>query len=87
LPACLTLLFSCKGNDKPADDTRRSRAAAQTPVTVTTIADSAMVDYIDLSAISIFQQKNVVKANANGYIQKVNILPGHYVSKGEPSSA
>ncbi|MFS2189476.1 efflux RND transporter periplasmic adaptor subunit [Mucilaginibacter sp. Mucisp84] len=78
----LTLLYSCKGNT-PADDAGDAETAAQTPVTVTTVADSAMVDYIDLSATSVFQQKNVVKANANGYIQKVNILPGHYVNKGE----
>ncbi|MGF7075641.1 efflux RND transporter periplasmic adaptor subunit [Mucilaginibacter sp. 3215] len=79
----LTLLYSCKGNTQPADDTGEAETAAQTPVTVTSVADSAMVDYIDLSATSVFQQKNIVKANANGYIQKVNILPGHYVNKGE----
>lgn len=79
----LTLLYSCKGNTQPADDAGDAETAAQTPVTVTTVADSAMVDYIDLSATSVFQQKNIVKANANGYIQKVNILPGHYVNKGE----
>jgi len=79
----LTLLYSCKGNTQPADDAGDAGSAAQTPVTVTAIADSAMVDYIDLSATSVFQQKNIVKANANGYIQKVNILPGHYVNKGE----
>ncbi|QEM02168.1 HlyD family efflux transporter periplasmic adaptor subunit [Mucilaginibacter rubeus] len=79
----LTLLYSCKGNTQPADDAGDAGSAAQTPVTVTSVADSAMVDYIDLSATSVFQQKNIVKANANGYIQKVNILPGHYVNKGE----
>lgn len=79
----LTLLYSCKGNTQPADDAGEAETAAQTPVTVTSVADSAMVDYIDLSATSVFQQKNIVKANANGYIQKVNILPGHYVNKGE----
>lgn len=79
----LTLLYSCKGNTQPADDAGDGGAAAQTPVTVTTVADSAMVDYIDLSATSVFQQKNIVKANANGYIQKVNILPGHFVNRGE----
>lgn len=79
----LTLLYSCKGNTQPADDAGDGGPAAQTPVTVTSVADSAMMDYIDLSATSVFQQKNIVKANANGYIQKVNILPGHYVNKGE----
>lgn len=84
LTACiLATLYGCKGNTQPADDTAGDAASAQTPVTVTTISDSAMIDYIDLNAISVFQQKNIVKANANGYVQKVNILPGHFVNKGE----
>jgi multidrug efflux pump subunit AcrA (membrane-fusion protein) len=41
-----------------------------------------MVDYFDVSATSIFLQKNVVKANANGYIEGVNTQLGHYVAKG-----
>ena len=84
LTACiLASLYGCKGNTQPADDSAGDATAAQTPVTVTAISDSAMVDYIDLNATSVFQQKNIIKANANGYVQKVNILRGHSVSKGE----
>jgi len=80
--ACLPLLlFSCKGADKPADD-EDAPVASQTPVTVTTVTDSSLVDYFDVSATSIFLQKNVVKANANGYIENVNTQLGHYVAKG-----
>jgi len=80
--ACLPLLlFSCKGADKPADS-EDAAVASQTPVTVTTVTDSSMVDYFDVSATSIFLQKNVVKANANGYIEGVNTQLGHYVVKG-----
>ncbi|WDF75406.1 efflux RND transporter periplasmic adaptor subunit [Mucilaginibacter sp. KACC 22773] len=80
--ACLPfLLFSCKGADKPADG-EDAAVASQTPVTVTTVTDSSMVDYFDVSATSIFLQKNVVKANANGYIEGVNTQLGHYVAKG-----
>lgn len=80
--ACLPLLlFSCKGADKPADD-EDVAVASQTPVTVTTVTDSSMVDYFDVSATSIFLQKNVVKANANGYIEGINTQLGHYVAKG-----
>jgi multidrug efflux pump subunit AcrA (membrane-fusion protein) len=80
--ACLPLLlFSCKGADKPADD-EDVAVASQTPVTVTTVTDSSLVDYFDVSATSIFLQKNVVKANANGYIENVNTQLGHYVAKG-----
>ncbi|WP_183557272.1 efflux RND transporter periplasmic adaptor subunit [Mucilaginibacter sp. SP1R1] len=81
--ACLPLLlFSCKSKTQPAGD-EEAAVASQTPVTVTTVNDSSMIDYVDLSATSVFLQKNFVKANANGYVQKVNTQLGHYVSKGE----
>ena len=71
-------LFACK--DKPVAD---PDIKAQTPVTVTTINDSSLTDYINLNATSAFLQKNYVKANANGYIQVVNTKLGHFVNKGE----
>jgi multidrug efflux pump subunit AcrA (membrane-fusion protein) len=75
-------LFACGGKDKKeADDADNSKA--QTPVTVTTINDSTMTDYINLNAISAFLQKNYVKANANGYIHEVNTKMGQYVNKGQ----
>ena len=76
------LLFSCKGGADKADDDD-ANVKAQTPVTVTSVNDSSMVDYIDLNATSAFLQKSFVKANAIGYIQKVNAQIGHFVNKGE----
>jgi multidrug efflux pump subunit AcrA (membrane-fusion protein) len=77
----LSFLFACGGKDKPAD--AADSVKAQTPVTVTTISDSSLTEYISLNATSAFLQKNYVKANANGYLQKVNTQLGHYVNKGE----
>jgi len=78
------LLFSCKGGaDKAAADDDDAAVKAITPVTVTTVNDSTMVDYIDLNATSAFLQKGYVKANANGYIQTVNAQLGHFVNKGD----
>lgn len=75
-------LFACGGKDKKdAGDADNSKA--QTPVTVTTINDSTMTDYITLNAISAFLQKNYVKANANGYVHEVNAKMGQYVNKGQ----
>lgn len=80
--AVTLFLFACGGKDnKAADDADNSKA--QTPVTVTTINDSTMTDYISLNAISAFLQKNYVKANANGYIHEVNAKMGQYVNKGQ----
>jgi multidrug efflux pump subunit AcrA (membrane-fusion protein) len=76
------MLFSCKGNDKAADDDD-AKVTSQTPVTVTTINDSALTDYIDLNAMSATLQKNYVKSNTNGYIQKVYAQLGHNVGRGQ----
>jgi multidrug efflux pump subunit AcrA (membrane-fusion protein) len=76
------LLGACKGNDAPAEGDA-APAETITPVTVTTVGDSTMINYTDLNATSTFQQKNIVKANANGYLQMVNAQIGHYVDKGQ----
>ena len=81
--ALLILLCSCKSNDKPAAEDATDNVKAQTPVTVTNISDSSLTDYINLNATSSFLQKNYVKANAIGYIQKVNAQLGKYVNKGD----
>jgi multidrug efflux pump subunit AcrA (membrane-fusion protein) len=76
----MTALYSC-GGAKPADE--EETVDSQTPVTVTSISSSALADTVELNATSSFLQKNFVSANAVGYIQKVNIQPGHFVEKGQ----
>jgi multidrug efflux pump subunit AcrA (membrane-fusion protein) len=76
------MLYACKGPDKTAVDDD-AKVESQTPVTITTINDNSMVDYTDLNATSAFLQKNYVKANANGYIQIVNVQLGQFVKKGQ----
>jgi len=78
----VTLLSACKGKTDAADE-EDAKVDAVTPVTVTTVNDSSLVDYAVLNATSTFQQKNIVKANANGYVQAINIKPGQYISKGQ----
>jgi multidrug efflux pump subunit AcrA (membrane-fusion protein) len=75
-------LNGCTSNEKPAGDDD-ANVKAQTPVTITTVDQSALADYIDLNATSVFQQKNYIKSNAIGYIQQVNAQPGHFVSAGQ----
>ncbi|HJP64647.1 MAG TPA: efflux RND transporter periplasmic adaptor subunit [Mucilaginibacter sp.] len=89
-PAWLLTLFlgltlclgSCTSNKKEEDDDT-SKVEAQTPVTVTAISQDALADYIDVNATSVFLQKNYIKSNANGYLEKVNAQQGQPVSKGQ----
>jgi len=76
------LLYSCKGKDSGSDG-GDAKVTSQTPVTVTSVNDSTLVDYIDLNATSTTLQKNYVKSNAVGYITQSNVQPGQNVSKGQ----
>ncbi|HEX3386457.1 MAG TPA: efflux RND transporter periplasmic adaptor subunit [Mucilaginibacter sp.] len=76
-------LVSCGGGKKSGDDDDTSKVQAQTPVTVTTVDQKSMADYIELNATSVFLQKNYIKSNANGYIVKVNIQQGQQVDQGQ----
>jgi multidrug efflux pump subunit AcrA (membrane-fusion protein) len=77
----LTAIYSCSGSQSAGEGD--ATAKAQTAVTVTIVDNSSLADSIELNAMSSFLQKNYVSANAIGYIQKVNVQPGHYVAKGQ----
>lgn len=82
--ACFTmiiLLYACGGSDHAAGD-EEENVTSQTPVVVAVIDESPMADYVEMNATAVFQQKNYVKANANGYIQLANAKPGQFVNKG-----
>jgi multidrug efflux pump subunit AcrA (membrane-fusion protein) len=81
---CAVILFtcSCRGKQQTGDDDSQS-VSAQTPVTVTSVSDSSMVDYTSLNATSSFMQKNYVKSNTNGYIKKVYVQLGNNVGRGQ----
>jgi len=76
------LLYSC-GSKSAGGDDEDAKVASQTPVTVTAVSDSTMVDYIDLNATSTTLQKNFVKSNATGYIERADVQLGQNVSKGQ----
>ena len=78
----MSLLYACGNANKAADD-EEADVQSQTPVSVTTIDQNPMIDYVDMNATAVFQQKNYVKANANGYIHEVNTKMGQYVNKGQ----
>jgi multidrug efflux pump subunit AcrA (membrane-fusion protein) len=92
------VLFSCgsrgKSGDVPGKDSAAATAEkpdsaagdsvdARTPVTVVTISQAGLADYIDLNAVSAFLQKSYVKANANGYLQSADVYPGKNVDQGQ----
>ncbi|MEO6707175.1 MAG: efflux RND transporter periplasmic adaptor subunit [Ginsengibacter sp.] len=78
---CLLVFGSCKSNDSSVASEPASEA--RTPVTVTSITNEPLQDFIELNATSTFLQKDFVKSNLTGYIQKANIRFGDYVHRGQ----
>ena len=76
----LLTLFSCANKTK---ETEEPAAAVQTPVTITGILQEPLEEYFELNATSTFLLKNYVKANATGYLQSTNIVPGQNVQAGQ----
>ena len=77
----LALLFtSCKSKETEQEE---KDPEARTPVTVTTISNEPMVEYIELNATSAFLQKWPVRAKATGYLQTANVQLNKYVSSGQ----
>jgi len=76
------LLLGCK----PAateSDTGDETADVVTPVTVTQPQKGTMTETVQVNAVSSFLLKTYAKANANGYLQEVNVHPGQFVSRGQ----
>ena len=79
LAAVTSVLCSCQ-NGAPQSDTI---VEPQTPVTVTTINNQDIAEYIELNATSSFMERAIVKASINGYIQAETPQNGKYVRAGQ----
>ena len=77
----LIALSGCSNDNKNADQETKN---SKTPVTITNIETSSIIESINLTAVSFYQRKNMVKANSNGYVQKVFAAIGDHVESGMP---
>ena len=74
------IMFSSCGTDSTQAS---SPIDNRTPATDTTITKSTLEEFVEVNATSAFLQKSYVKANATGYLEKVNTDIGQFVPKGK----
>lgn len=74
-------LYGCKSKDTSTDEA--VAVEPRVPVTVTSINYEPLEESAELNATSTYLQKNMVKSNLTGYIQKTNIKFGDYVNRGQ----
>jgi biotin carboxyl carrier protein len=82
LLAILLLLYACgtSKSGKEAEVTER----VITPVTVMSVINRPISQIISFKAVSVYQKKNQVRSNVNGYIVKALVNIGDYVTQGKP---
>ncbi len=79
--SCCVILLSCK--QKAIPENLMETIEPRTPVTVTEISYEPIEAFVELNATATYLQKNIVKSNLNGYIQKSNIRFGDFVNRGQ----
>jgi len=77
----LSITLSSCGN--PVSEQPDDIPSPVTPVQITHVRDSSLSEFLELSAVSAYLQKSFVKANINGYIEKMNVQMGLSVGKGQ----
>ena len=75
----LTIVFftACKGSKNVPEE---EVAEPRTPVTVATISNVQLAQYLELNATSAFLQKWIVRSNATGYLHTANATLNKYVN-------
>ena len=74
------LLYSC--STPPDAAVEEAPVETITPVTITHILTTPIIDSVVLNATSSFRLKTFIKANATGYLEIVNAQLGAFIQKG-----
>ena len=75
-------IICCKSKEAPKAEADAA-AEVQTPVTVTSVSNESLTEYVELNAMSSFLQSSFIKATANGYIKSSNVKLGQFISAGK----
>lgn len=71
-------LHSCKNKSEDEE-----KLDVSVPVTITSIDTSGISSYIDLNATATYVVKTIIKANATGYLNSVNVASNDFVTAGK----
>ena len=69
---------SCKDKTEP-----EKKVDPSIPVTLTSIDTKPIESYVELNATATYLMKTIIKSNATGYLEAVNVSSNDYVSSGK----
>src|SRR4051812_5310340 len=77
------ILFAQCKNSSSSPAEKDEDVTIRTPVTVSHVTHQPVSEYIDLPATTSYLLKNIIKANANGYLRSATRKLGQFVTRGE----
>ena len=83
LPA-IALVISMAGCNSSSSTKTEETPKVSTPVTITTVENTAISETNSFNAVSQYQRKNIVKSTINGYIERSFVVQGETVQAGKP---
>ncbi len=75
-------VLSCANKEDPKEEDVAAEEV-RTPVTITSIENETLTEYVELNAMSSFLQNSFIKATANGYVKSSNVKLGQFVRAGQ----
>ena len=80
----IALLINLAGCNSSSSTKPEETPRVSTPVTITTVENTAISETISFNAVSQYQRKNIVKSTINGYIERSFVVQGETVQAGKP---
>ena len=74
------ILPCCKNSGSKSAE---NKIEARTPVTIVSVSDKSISETIDLSAVSVFMNKNIIRSATTGTIEDISVTPGDFVSRNQ----
>jgi multidrug efflux pump subunit AcrA (membrane-fusion protein) len=66
------------------EEAEGAETEVKTPVQVISVQSGPITETFTLTATSVYQKKNIIKSNAQGFIKKVYVGLGDFVTAGKP---
>jgi biotin carboxyl carrier protein len=79
LLAAVTLTCCKNSGSKSEEDIIEAR----TPVTIVSVTNKPISETIDLSAVSAFMIKNIIRSATTGTIEDISVIPGDFINKNQ----
>jgi hypothetical protein len=79
LTGVITLTLACNRGSSTDEEVTEVR----TPVRIVPVTFKSVTSTVDLPAVTMFMNKNIIRASTTGIIEKISIIPGDYVAANQ----